>query len=118
MQSFLVLFYLLDRCYAVCPEDHLGAFLGMISPELWEGGRPMDQAIYDDWKTLKRENRDRSRIVRAVYSFLEEYEAKYGFCFPKTKERLLRIADENTLERAYSYADERNSIFKYPDFEL
>ena len=41
MQSFLMFFYILDQCYDQCPENDLGGFLGSISPELWEDGKPM-----------------------------------------------------------------------------
>ena len=50
MQSFLMFFYILDQCYDQCPENDLGGFLGSISPELWEDGKPMDEAVYNDWK--------------------------------------------------------------------
>lgn len=50
MQSFLTFFYILDQCYEICPENDLGGFLGAISPELWADGRPIDQAVYHDWK--------------------------------------------------------------------
>ena len=50
MQSFLMFFYILDQCYEQCPENDLGGFLGSISPELWGDGKPMDKAVYNDWK--------------------------------------------------------------------
>lgn len=38
MQSFLILFYILDRRFNQCKEDDLGGFLGAISPELCGDG--------------------------------------------------------------------------------
>jgi len=52
MESFLVLFYILDQCYEMCQENDLGGFLGMISPEMLEDGKPVDTAVYVDWKSF------------------------------------------------------------------
>ena len=47
MQSFLIFFYILDQGYSECQEDDLGGFLGVISPELWADGKPMDKSIFN-----------------------------------------------------------------------
>ena len=53
MDSFLVFFYILEQCYILCHEDDLGGFLGAISPEIWEYGKPIDIAVYNDWQNQK-----------------------------------------------------------------
>ena len=86
MQSFLMFFYILDQCYEQCPENDLGGFLGSISPELWEDGKPMDKAVYNDWKDrndvalLNNQN-----IISATLDFLQFYQTKFGFDFSKTQ---------------------------------
>ena len=42
MRSFLMLYFILDQGYSKCEDDDLGAFLGIISPELWDDGWPID----------------------------------------------------------------------------
>lgn len=85
MQSFLMLFYILDQCYAQCQEDDLGGFLGAISPELWEDGNPMDKAVYIDWKNkINSSILNNQNIIKAICCFLEDYERKYHYNFKKT----------------------------------
>ena len=85
MQSFLMFFYILDQCYEKHQTDDLGGFLGSISPELWEDGKPMDQAVYNDW--INRNNIiaiNNENIVNAVCIFLEYYQIEFGYDFSKT----------------------------------
>lgn len=89
MQSFLMLFYILDQCFDHCQENDLGSILGAMSPEFMDDGLPMDKAIYNDWvehtdvALLNKES-----IVQEVYRFLEYYESEFEYCFEKTKEVL------------------------------
>lgn len=102
MQSFLIMFYILDQCYDQSGKDeHLGGFLGMISPELWGDGCPIDQVVFNDWTEMsKPETMDRNNILDRIYSFLEYYEKEEGFAFPETKHWLLTMADEIIIEKA------------------
>lgn len=103
MESFLIFFRILDQCYALCHENDLGGFLGAISPELWEDGRPMDMAIYNDWQTENR-NRDEKDILKSIYAFLESYENKFGYDFSETKNILDRSVTEDMIQNAKRYA--------------
>lgn len=101
MKSFYVFFYILDQSYDQCQEDHLGGFLGAISPELWEDGLPADIAIYNDWKTMNDfEAINEKNIVKKIYDFLEHYEYEYGFDFSKTKQWLLTSINRSVIEKA------------------
>lgn len=105
MQSFLVFFYILDQCYTQCEEDDLGGFLGAISPELWEDGKPIDIAIFNDWQKISNPKTiDVNNIIERIYDFLEYYEKKFEFDFSKTKKCLLAITDkilEKSCDKAY-----------------
>lgn len=83
MQSFHQLFRLLNTCFFT-PGDHdeaLGAFLGMISPDLWADGLPADMAILRDWIKLHGEApMDEATLRRAAVDFLRSL----GFDFTHT----------------------------------
>lgn len=111
MRSFLMFFYLLDQCWDRCKEDHLGVFLGMICPELWEDGRPMDQAVYLAWKQHCADQ----PIADAAYGFLEQYENRFGFDFSQTKICLRSIVDDEMLEEAKRYADRMDRKYHYEE---
>lgn len=121
MESFLMLYFLLDQCYRIDHGDDgdntmvLGGFLGDINPTLWDDGRPMDQAIYQDWIT----NNDISalshdNIIDAVIRFLHFYENR-GFYFAQTEailqgqlqSQMIEVASEQTkwMYKEYNYPD-------------
>ena len=105
MESFLVLFYILDQCYELCQENDLGGFLGVISPELWNDGKPMDMAIYNDWKTQNEgEKMDKTNIVQRIYKFLELYEEQFGYDFTQTKEIIINNLTNDMIQNAIKYA--------------
>ena len=116
MQSFLMFFYILDQCYEQCPENDLGGFLGSISPELWGDGRPMDKAVYDDWKErndtalLNSQN-----IIDATLDFLKYYQTKFGFHFPKTQSILENTNRIEMLEKAAVKTDWMYQKYGYRD---
>ena len=103
--SFLECFYILEQCYILCSEDDLGGFLGAISPEIWEDGKPIDIAVYHDWqarnKSIKMEGKD---ILRQIYQFLELYEKKFGYNFSKTKKTLIQDITEDIIQKAQQNA--------------
>ena len=45
-------FALLDHCYWICKEDALGALLGMMDRELFEGNMPADAAEYEEFTAI------------------------------------------------------------------
>ena len=117
MQSFLVFFYLLDVCYSQCQENDLGGILGLISPELWGDGRPMDIAIYTDWKYIHGlQPLKPSQIIGAAYRFLEIYEKQYGYNFSKIKDLLLNVINDDTVGKAYQYAAQMHQQYHYNDW--
>lgn len=114
MQSFLMFFYILDQYYDLCSEDDLGGFLGVISPEYWEDGKPIDESIIRDWqkfsdpKTINKTN-----INKKVYDFLSHYEKEFGFEFSKTKQLLLTSNDQSVIEKAMEKTQEMYLRFDY-----
>lgn len=116
MQSFLIFFYILDQGYNQCKEDDLGGFLGVISPELWEDGQPVDKAIFNDWvKISNPETVDMSNIIEKAYTFLGYYEQEFGFNFPKTKQWLITTTNRTIVEKAYDEAHIMYQKFHYND---
>lgn len=116
MQSFLMFFYILDQCYEQYPENDLGGFLGSISPELWGDGKPMDKAVYNDWKVqndaalLNSQN-----IINATLDFLQFYQAKFGFDFSKTRSILENTSSIEMLEKAATKTDLMYQKYNYND---
>ena len=116
MQSFLMFFYILDQCYEQCPENDLGGFLGAISPELWEDGKPMDKAVYNDWKArndvafLTSQN-----IIGATLDFLRFYQAKFGYDLSKTQSILENTDGIEMLEKAAVKTDVMYQKYNYND---
>lgn len=105
MQSFLMFFYILDQCYEICPENDLGGFLGTISPELWTDGRPIDQAVYYDWKTQNDVSLiNRQNITDSILKFLVFYE-NYKYNFSKTKIVLRDVVDKKMIQAAIDKTD-------------
>lgn len=114
MQSFLIFFYILDQGYDQCKEDDLGGFLGAISPELWEDGKPVDKAIFNDWQKMSNaETINENNIIERIYDFLKYYEEKFGFNFSKTMQWLLIMANKAVIEKAYDEAQIMYQRFHY-----
>ena len=110
-------FRLLDLCYEQYPEDDLGGFLGSISPELWDDGKPADIAVYHDWKRMAAGSTlTDTHIIGVTHAFLENYEQKFGFDFSHTKHTLLQISTEQMLAKARAFADKMNETYHYPDY--
>lgn len=116
MQSFLMFFFILDQCYDQCKENDLGGLLGSISPELWEDGKPMDLAIYNDWKD-KNDVRllNSQNIVSAAYQFLECYQKKFGFDFTKTLKLLKGPNSAHMISNAVKQTNRMYEKFHYLD---
>lgn len=82
VQSFFTMFYILDYCFQWDQDDDLGAFLGMISPDIWTNGEPSDIAIYKDWVEYTQSNTiDDVSILSGISNFLGSYMEQYGFNF-------------------------------------
>lgn len=99
-RSFLVFFYIVDKGYNQCKEDDLGGFLGAISPEIWEDGKPIDKAIYNDWlKFCKPKIINENNIIKRTYDFFGYYEKKIEFDFSKTKRWLISMDDKKIVKK-------------------
>ena len=90
MYYFFVCFYILDYCfwshtdrYAMMHTDDLGALLGTMSPDLLVDGKPVDQAVLEDWNEMFHyvPNSD-SEWIDIIDKFLDYYEKNEGFDFP------------------------------------
>ena len=101
MQSFLMFFYILDQCYEQCPENDMGVFLGVVSPELWEDGKPMDKAVYNDWQDQNEVALlNNKNIKNATINFLKYYQTKSGLNFSKTISIIQNTANEEMIDNA------------------
>lgn len=116
MQSFLMFFYILDQCYDQCQENDLGGFLGSISPELWEDGRPMDKAVYNDWKDKNDiEFLNNQDIANASECFLKYYQTKLGYDFSKTKWLLRNAVNSEMIAKAIDKTNLMYQKYNYSD---
>ncbi len=104
MYSFLVMYYVLHQIYFQCNENDLGGFLGMISPELRSDGKPMDYAVFNDWRNFFRKGVAEVPQYSDIYGFLELYEKEFNFVFSLTKKQLLNNFEYNMLENACKWA--------------
>ena len=113
MQSFLMLFFILDQCFDDCPENSLGGLLGAISPELWRDGQPADKAILLDWEEVNRnETITTQNVVQKIYYFLECYEKLFGFSFAQTKQWLISQDTEKVVKTAVERTNDMYKRFK------
>lgn len=119
MESFLMMFYILDQCYWRYQEyelGDLGGFLGSISPEIWEDAYPIDMAKYIDWKKMNPPDTVNSQnIVKKIYKFLHVYEKEYGYRFGETKECLSKIELEDVLDNIYEKVQKMYEKYKFSD---
>lgn len=116
IQSFLMFFYILDQCYDYCQEDDLGGFLGAISPQLWEDGKPIDIAVYKDWKNKTNINvLNNQNIIDSIFSFIDYYERQYGYNFKETKKALINFVDDEIIAKAFQRAKRTYQKLTYID---
>lgn len=116
MQSFLMFFYILDQGYNECKDDDLGGFLGAISPEIWEDGQPIDQAVFNDWEKINHDKAvNMNNIVEKICIFLEYYEQEFGYNFSETKRWLLTSVNESIVRKAYDKSQLMYQKFQYAD---
>ncbi len=123
MESFLILYHLLEQCYEIDPGDKsseeliLSDFLSDIDPTLWADGRPMDQAIYIDWlKQNEIEHLDLENILPAIQKFITLYENR-GFNFGRAKDILNKPLNDIApmLKKAESFSQNMYKNFSYND---
>ncbi len=114
MQSFLMMFYILDMCFDQCPEDSLGGFLGAVSPELWGDGQPADKAVLHDWEQISLpETISTQNIVEKICEFLMCYEKQFGLDFSQTKRWLISQTNNTVIKKAEDKTSYMYKIFNY-----
>ena len=114
MESFLMMFYILDQCFDYSSEESLGGLLGAISPELWEDGYPADRAILFDWESISPpETITTQNIAKRICDFLEHYEKQFGFSFSQTKQQLLLQKTDEFVVKAVKRTAEMYEKFEY-----
>ncbi len=63
-------------------RDDLGALLGVMSPDMFADGRPVDGAVLEDWNGVLMKVPDSDfEWIDAVDRFLDHYEKNFGFDF-------------------------------------
>lgn len=114
MESFLIMFYILDQCFDCSPEESLGGLLGAISPELWEDGQPADRAVFLDWENISHpETITAQNITEKICGFLDHYEKQFGFNFAQTKQQLLSHEADKFVVNAVKNAAGMYKKFEY-----
>ena len=121
MESFLYLFFLLEKCYDIDPclkpgeSLDLPGFLGEINPTLWSDGRAADPAIFDDWvEQTDIPHLNEKNVISAIINFLSFYEDQ-GFYFGRTREILKEIANDEMLKDAAEFSKFMYEKFSYND---
>ena len=90
MYYFLICFYVLDHCfwshtdrYGMMHTDDLGVLLGEMDPDLMSDGRPIDEAVLEDWNRIfDHVPESDSDWIDIIDNFLDYYEKNDGFNFP------------------------------------
>ncbi|MBQ9746923.1 MAG: hypothetical protein IJW21_08900 [Clostridia bacterium] len=65
---------LLDYCYRICEEDALGALLGMMDRELFEGNMPADAAKYGDFMAVYKGKGTRETAIDFLAWHMKEFD--------------------------------------------
>jgi hypothetical protein len=53
--AYKAMFRYLEKYYALSKSDEIGILLASMNLEIFEGGRPADPALWDDWLEAIRE---------------------------------------------------------------
>ena len=90
MESFLIMHYLLRRCAEIdidtsCGDLFLTDFLSDTDPTLWADGRPMDQAIFDDWVEQTNIPHLNQKNIITANKKIHSYYQERGFNIARTK---------------------------------
>ena len=122
MQSFLVFYYILSKCYFAwyekLEESQIESWRNLASaccPETWGGGRPRggddtEWKEQTDFSSLTKEN-----MVDAVIRFLEYQEREYMDDMAAAKKVIREMADEEMVEEALAYAQRMYDEYQYDD---
>ena len=90
--------------------------MGSISPELWEDGKPIDKAVYNDWKARNNITLlNRQNIINAILDFLQYYQSKFGLDFSKTQSILKNTDGIEMIDMAMAKTDLMYQKYNYND---
>lgn len=104
MESFLMMYFIVEQCYWKDQEDAMAIFLGESSITYpFADGRPADKANFDAWKksiSIPIKDLTSENILQYIYSFLEDYQKEYGSGkpFEKTLKRLKEVSEKDIRE--------------------
>lgn len=106
MESFLMMYFIVEKCYWKDQEDAMAVFLGESSITYpFADGRPADEAVLGDWKKsipIPIKDLTNENILQYIRSFLEDYQKEFGSGrpFEKTLKRLQEVSEEDIREAA------------------
>jgi hypothetical protein len=87
-------FALLDHCYWICKEDALGALLGSMDRDLFEGDMPADVAKCDDFMCIYKGKNTRETAI----DFLMLHMETFNFPLSDSINILKKMTDEDIDE--------------------
>ena len=104
MENYLICYYILQQCLFESLEEDLSELLGRISPELWENGKPSDEAVFKDWNSVTD---TRKMTVEEMKKSLSDKLSALG----KELEKTIKIIGSDNFEYFLSQAKERASEY-------
>ena len=117
MESFLMMYFIVDQCYWKEPEDPMAIFLGEISPYLLIDGRPFDTSVYKKRKEQVPINKLTDKnIMQYIYPFISGYQKEFGSdtAFQNTLKHLKEV-DEKMIKEAEIKTKEAYNKYHYDD---
>lgn len=104
MKNYFICYFILQQCLFETLEDDLSKLLCIISPELWENGKPSDSMVFQEWNCLiDRENMTVSQIQKNLSEKLNSLSGD----FHKT----ITVINGENFEYYLSQAEERAKDF-------
>ena len=100
LKNYLICYYILQQCLFESLEEDLGELLNIISPELWKNGKPSDEDVFKDWKSVIDTEK---MTVEDMKKSLSEKLSGLGMELEKT----MKIIDSEDFEYFISQAKER-----------
>ncbi len=94
-------FALLEHCYRICKEDALGALLGSMDRDLFEGDMPADVAEYGDFMCIYKGKSTRETAI----DFLVWHMETFDFPLSESISILNKMTDEEVCEILIKISD-------------
>ena len=136
MQSYLLLYYILDKFYWIIHNDKNHELLGPpvidsygtddeeyfsiavspMNPELCTDGYPMDPAPMAAWAEITEgQEITAENIEKYIHQFILYYETDIGFDLTRAKKLVSTMIDAELYDEAIKYAEEMYEIYQYDD---